>query len=143
MAPRWSWDFEDEPRPKPRAEPLAVPPADPPEGAPGPSRREALVRRRRAVALVAALALVALIVAVATSGSHHAGTGHAGMPMHAVVRPPTDPEQDEMGAVRSVLAYTPFVKEGTGTAKEIALTFDDGPGPFTPQVLTVLEQNHV
>jgi peptidoglycan-N-acetylglucosamine deacetylase len=27
--------------------------------------------------------------------------------------------------------------------KEIALTFDDGPGPYTPQVLAVLEQYHV
>ena len=143
MAPRWSWDFEDEPRPKPRGEPVAVPSAEPAEPAPGPTRREALVRRRRAVALVAALALVAVIVAVA-SGSHH-GTGgaHARTPMHAVVRPPTDPEQEEAAAVRSVLAYTPFVKEGAGTAKEVALTFDDGPGPFTPQILSVLERNHV
>ena len=101
------------------------------------------MRRRRAVALVAALALLAVIVAVASAGSDHsAGTGHAKAPLRAVSRPPTDPEQDEMKAVRSVLAYTPFVKEGTGTAKEVALTFDDGPGPFTPQVLSVLEQNH-
>ena len=35
----------------------------------------------------------------------------------------------------SVLAYTPFVKEGSGNAREIALTFDDGPGPYTPQLL--------
>jgi peptidoglycan-N-acetylglucosamine deacetylase len=28
-------------------------------------------------------------------------------------------------------------------AKEIALTFDDGPSPYTPQVLAVLEQYHV
>jgi peptidoglycan/xylan/chitin deacetylase (PgdA/CDA1 family) len=143
MAPRWSWDFEDEPRPKPRAEPLAIPPAEPTEPPPGPSRREALVRRRRAVALVAALAVIAVIVAVASAGSHHSsGTGH-GKALRAVSRPPTDPEQDEMNAVRSVLAYTPFVKEGSGTAKEVALTFDDGPGPFTPQVLSVLEHNHV
>ena len=30
-----------------------------------------------------------------------------------------------------------------GGQKEIALTFDDGPGPYTPQVLAVLEQYHV
>jgi peptidoglycan/xylan/chitin deacetylase (PgdA/CDA1 family) len=102
------------------------------------------VRRRRAVALVAALAVIAVIVAVASAGSHHgSGTGHGKAPLRAVSRPPTDPEQDEMKAVRSVLAYTPFVREGSGTAKEVALTFDDGPGPFTPQVLSVLEHNHV
>ena len=27
--------------------------------------------------------------------------------------------------------------------KEIALTFDDGPGPYTPAVLSVLEREHV
>ena len=102
------------------------------------------MRRRRAVALVAALAVIAVIVAVASAGSHHgSGTEHGKAPLRAVSRPPTDPEQDEMKAVRSVLAYTPFVREGSGTAKEVALTFDDGPGPFTPQVLSVLEHNHV
>jgi peptidoglycan/xylan/chitin deacetylase (PgdA/CDA1 family) len=32
---------------------------------------------------------------------------------------------------------------GTAGQRVIALTFDDGPGPFTPQVLSVLEQYHV
>jgi peptidoglycan/xylan/chitin deacetylase (PgdA/CDA1 family) len=151
--PRWSWDFEDEPQPRagskpPEAQPRAgsTPPGPPPRDgnvAPGPTRREALVRRRRALALVGLLALLVIIVAAASAGSggkkHPLSTGA----VHAVKRTPTDPQLDEAAAVRSVLAYTPFVKEGSGTAKEIALTFDDGPGPFTPQVLSVLEHYHV
>ncbi len=33
--------------------------------------------------------------------------------------------------------------ESTRGQKVIALTFDDGPGPYTPQVLSILEQYHV
>jgi peptidoglycan/xylan/chitin deacetylase (PgdA/CDA1 family) len=41
--------------------------------------------------------------------------------------------------------YTYQAPGGASTAgqKVIALTFDDGPGPFTPQILTLLEQYHV
>jgi peptidoglycan/xylan/chitin deacetylase (PgdA/CDA1 family) len=45
--------------------------------------------------------------------------------------------------VASVLAYTPFVKEGAARGRDIALTFDDGPGPYTPGVLSVLEHFRV
>jgi peptidoglycan-N-acetylglucosamine deacetylase len=145
MAPRWSWDFEDDPRPKAKAKPPAAPAAEPAEGGPtGPSRREALVRRRRAIALVAALALLVAVVVAASAGSHHGpSAAHPAGTVRAIVRPPSDPEKDEAAGVRSVLAYTPFMKEGGGTAREVALTFDDGPGPFTPQVLSVLERYHV
>jgi len=146
--PRWSWDFEDEPQRRAGSKPPGPPPPPLPGAeTPGPTRREALIRRRRALAAAAAvglLALLAIVVAAASSGSgrkapHPLSTGR----VRATRRAPTDPERDEAAAVRSVLAYTPFVKEGSGTAKEIALTFDDGPGPFTPQVLSVLEHYHV
>jgi peptidoglycan/xylan/chitin deacetylase (PgdA/CDA1 family) len=41
--------------------------------------------------------------------------------------------------------YTYQAPGGASTAGErvIALTFDDGPGPYTPQVLSVLQQYHV
>ncbi len=141
--PRWSWDFEDEPQPRAGSKQPGAPPR-PVRETPGPTRREALVRRRRVLAGVGLLALLAVVVVAAAAGSgkktpHPKGTGT----VHVVSRPPTDPQQDEASGVRSVLAYTPFVKEGSGTAREIALTFDDGPGPFTPQVLSVLEQYKV
>jgi peptidoglycan/xylan/chitin deacetylase (PgdA/CDA1 family) len=34
------------------------------------------------------------------------------------------------------------VRAGGGASKDIALTFDDGPGPYTPEVLDVLERFH-
>jgi peptidoglycan/xylan/chitin deacetylase (PgdA/CDA1 family) len=102
------------------------------------------VRRRRAAALVAVLVLVVVLVAVA-SGSHGAPKRSAGTRSrtHVAAKPVTDRESDQLRAVQSVLAYTPFVKQGSGKAREIALTFDDGPGPYTPQVLAVLESYHV
>ena len=41
--------------------------------------------------------------------------------------------------------YTYQAPGGAATLgkRVIALTFDDGPGPFTPQVLSVLKQDHV
>ena len=45
-------------------------------------------------------------------------------------------------AINRVLAYTPFVTSGGGRTREIALTFDDGPGPYTPQVLRTLKRLH-
>ena len=149
MVDRWSWDFEDEPK-KPRAvrppepEPaVAAGGAAPAAGSGGASPRTIQVRRRRAVALALGLALLIAIVAIA-SGSH--AKKPPAMPhvhARAAAKPPSDPEVDQATAVKSVLAYTPFVKEGGTGGRDVALTFDDGPGPYTPQVLTVLEQYHV
>jgi peptidoglycan/xylan/chitin deacetylase (PgdA/CDA1 family) len=49
--------------------------------------------------------------------------------------------QDE--AVNRVLAYTPAVREGGHRGNEVALTFDDGPGPYTPQLVATLDSLHV
>jgi len=50
------------------------------------------------------------------------------------------------GASSAAPAFYTYQVPGTGwTAgqKYVALTFDDGPGPYTPQVLSVLERYHV
>jgi peptidoglycan/xylan/chitin deacetylase (PgdA/CDA1 family) len=46
-------------------------------------------------------------------------------------------------AVAAVLRYTPFVVAGSQRRREVALTFDDGPGPLTPAILRVLTRLHV
>ncbi len=93
---------------------------------------------------MAALVLAVVIgVASGSHGSHpHAASG-ARASVHAAPKAPTDPEKDELRAVSSTLAYTPFVREGGTKGRDIALTFDDGPGPYTPQVLSVLERFQV
>ncbi len=132
MSPRWNWDFEDRNEHARR-------------GLLGQRARQAQVRRRRALAALVIIALLAVIVAE-TSGSGRprplAGVHAQVSTTRAKALPPPVPEDDQ-ATVASVLAYTPFVKEGSERGREIALTFDDGPGPYTPGVLDVLERFHV
>ncbi len=47
------------------------------------------------------------------------------------------------GAIDRTLAYTPLVRFAGSQHREVALTFDDGPGPYTPQILSILERESV
>jgi peptidoglycan/xylan/chitin deacetylase (PgdA/CDA1 family) len=146
MSPRWNWDFEDEPRaarlraPSP---PLPLPHVEALQVA-----RRTRFRRRRAAAAVAVAVVVALIVVALSGSAHHAPRSSSAaraqaLRAQALTPRARDTQADENHAVASVLAYTPFVREGTARVRDIALTFDDGPGPYTPGVLNVLEQSHV
>jgi peptidoglycan-N-acetylglucosamine deacetylase len=156
MSPRWHWDFEDlhggarsrgsgptpPPPPAPTAAPLPAPARE------SPRARLTRFRRRRAaffLGLVAAIAL--LVAALSGSGQRRVTPASAQAELARAHRLPartvSEPENDQSGAVSSVLAYTPFVREGGTRSREVALTFDDGPGPYTPEVLSVLERFHV
>ncbi len=141
----WRWDFEDEekagvlssPAPSEGQEPSPV------AGTSDDVPRRRVRRRRRGAALIVVL-VVALVVG-ALSASHHATSSTAaakrvGARPTAPAAPPTLSGDQ---AVTRVLAYTPFVRQGGSRGRDIALTFDDGPGPYTPGLLTVLERLHV
>jgi peptidoglycan/xylan/chitin deacetylase (PgdA/CDA1 family) len=111
-------------------------------------------RRRRAVALgfVAALALVVGMVAGAGSGTV-APRPAAAAPSGYLARIQTlagggpksfaiAEQGAEDAAITRTLSYTPYVRIAGSQHREIALTFDDGPGPYTPQILSVLERFH-
>lgn len=117
-------------------------------------------RRRRRVAALAALAAVVLLAAGILD------TGGA-------FSPPLDPAADSAGhatgayvallsrmtgrgrlaalsaaaaegrAIDRTLRRTPFIRVAGAQHREVALTFDDGPGPYTPAVLRVLRARHV
>jgi len=148
MSPAWKWDFED--RPKRPPEPATPQPAQPPRQGLPPTSRMVQIRRRRAIA-TAAVALSGLLVLIAllSGGGHHTMTSAGAHPEahRATDTATSDTAADtaalDAKAVASVLAYTPFVKQGGERGRDIALTFDDGPGPYTPQVLNVLERFHV
>jgi len=154
VADRWHWDFEDDEGA--RVTSMAAPPAGPPppSGPPGeptggPHRiHRVQIRRRRAVALLAGLAgLAVLIVALAQDHRRAAAQSHATvrgsrLPLPSPA-PAPQPENDKQAAVASVLAYTPFVKVGAARKPEVALTFDDGPGPYTPLLLNQLHRLHM
>lgn len=90
-----------------------------------------------------------MLLIVALSGSGHrarkpsASTAAGSVRATGADAPQRNPEAEANAAVSKVLAFTPFVRAGGGASKDIALTFDDGPGPYTPEVLTVLERLHV
>ena len=146
MSRRWQWDFESPSKPAspPPAPPVAVP--APEASVPVKPRVSAQYRRRRGAALLVLLAAIVLLVAVLSGSSKgHQGSGATGdgKAQKARSRPPSDAENDLGKAVSSVLAFTPFVREGGTSGRDVALTFDDGPGPYTPSVLSVLEHYHV
>jgi peptidoglycan-N-acetylglucosamine deacetylase len=110
-------------------------------------------RRRRAVALatMAALALIAGIAAGSGGSSRHprglaARTGYFGalatLGGTGAGSFAAREAAEENAAITSTLAYTPFVRIAGDQHREIALTFDDGPGPYTPEVLAVLRRTH-
>src|SRR5207244_3838590 len=66
--------------------------------------------------------------------------GHADPPHFRTTRKPKSPEDK---ATSRVLSYTPFLSRGSRRHREIALTFDDGPGPYTLQVVHTLRHLHV
>lgn len=114
-----------------------------------PQDPQRVYRRRRAVAAVVALAFLALAVAALTS---HGGGAHttakAAAPARAAVRhTPVEAQAlsraAEERAINHVLSYTPAVRAGGTRGNEVALTFDDGPGPYTPEILRVLVREHV
>jgi peptidoglycan/xylan/chitin deacetylase (PgdA/CDA1 family) len=107
-------------------------------------------RRRRAIAGLALLALLALLITTINShgGSHRAKPDPLASPAAAVAKP-TLAEQEalthrtEEKAIDSVLAYAPAVVSGGNKGNELALTFDDGPGPYTQQLVATLNRLHV
>jgi peptidoglycan-N-acetylglucosamine deacetylase len=148
MTPRWHWDFEDAhvPRRRPPAPPVVTEPQ--PAPTPVPARRPQFGRRRLAAALALGVVIALIVAALSGSGHQHAGSASAAQAdlaraRHARAHAPSKPENDQNGAVAATLAYTPFVREGGSRGREVALTFDDGPGPYTPEVLSVLERFHV
>lgn len=114
-------------------------------------------RRRRLVALVMLVALVLVIgIAVGSGGSStppaahasaHVSTGYftrietlagTGTGSFAAAE-----KAAENNAINKTLAYTPYIRIAGAQHREVALTFDDGPGPYTPQFVSVLKQYHV
>lgn len=104
-----------------------------------------IYRRRRAVAAIITVALVALLIAALSS---HGGSAHttttAAHAKATVKRTPTEAEAltaaAESKAIDHVLSYTPAIREGGRKGNEVALTFDDGPGPYTQQLVTELNR---
>jgi len=106
--------------------------------------------RRRFGAVMGALSVVALMIAALGSGSssHHT-IAKPPIGQHPSARQLTPAERDalahkeEEGAINAILARTPAVVQGGDKGNEVALTFDDGPGPYTMSLVNTLNRLHV
>jgi peptidoglycan/xylan/chitin deacetylase (PgdA/CDA1 family) len=96
-------------------------------------RRQAHLRRRAVASAVLAVVLTLGIVAI-TSGK---GDGADDVPPVALFskRPRIFPRNDR-------IARIPYVARAGKRKREIALTFDDGPGPYTAEVVRTLKRLH-
>ncbi|MBV9803953.1 MAG: polysaccharide deacetylase family protein [Solirubrobacterales bacterium] len=113
-------------------------------------------RRRRAIAVIALVALALLAVLLIGGGGRgvHApssvGASREGFLGHIRTLAGSGPGSlsareavAENAAIDRTLAYTPYVRIAGPQHREIALTFDDGPGPYTPDILAVLRRENV
>lgn len=105
---------------------------------------EHVFRRRRIAAFVVAIALIALLIAaIGSRGSHSPKHLPAS---HSRAADPTATQRDalltkrEGKAIDSVLSYTPVVVKGGERGNEVALTFDDGPGPYSQRLVATLQK---
>ena len=103
-----------------------------------PQRIYAIRRRRAVAALVLGIASVLILVLLLGGGSK---SPHVAA---AIVRAPKPTlDQRESAAIDKVLSYTPYISRGSPNKREVALTFDDGPGPYSPQVIDILTRENV
>ncbi len=117
-------------------------------------------RRRRALAGSAILLMLVAVLAVVLSagGSHPAGVtgghrqsvrldqhqpGQAGHRAGTPGRRTSGLLARENRAIDRLLARQPFISVGGRQRREIALSFDDGPGPYTPRLLDQLNRLRV
>jgi peptidoglycan-N-acetylglucosamine deacetylase len=115
------------------------------------ARRRQLQRRRLVAALIAVAVVVLLVVIVSSLGGGSAkpksSSTQARQQGGGGERPTRTPRKPQAGsdnaAVLSVAGYLPAIAKGGGRSKDIALTFDDGPGPDTPRIVSILKRYHV
>ncbi len=111
-------------------------------------------RRRRAIAVLVLAALALLVVVLIVSGGGTASRSGAAGQRGFFGRLRTlagtgagsfaaTERAAENGAIDRTLAYTPYVRIAGSQHREVALTFDDGPGPYTPAIVSILERQNV
>jgi peptidoglycan/xylan/chitin deacetylase (PgdA/CDA1 family) len=139
--PRWNWTWEDHDAPGSDAGD-ALP--HPPEWISAGLRS---ARRPRA-AQFGAIAVVALALQILFTGGGHHARAHATVvappPVTvAATAPPHTLAARETRAIDAVLARMPAITEGGPHGHEVALTFDDGPGPYSEHLVETLHRLRV
>jgi peptidoglycan/xylan/chitin deacetylase (PgdA/CDA1 family) len=114
------------------------------------ARKDALARTHLRRRLTALGVLVAIITLVALSLNRSAPAGSPIRPATTALPgepPPSGPDASRLAlddkSIDGVLSYTSYIARGSRRRKEVALTFDDGPGPTTPALVRYLVKNGV
>jgi len=109
-------------------------------------RRELARRRQRqrrhlaaGLGLAAVLALAVLLIPRG-SGRDEGDAVLAKAPRPSALERSIRGREEQGAALERVLGYTRFVHEGRPLKREVALTFDDGPGPYTDEILHILHR---
>lgn len=79
----------------------------------------------------------------AVAATHTGSTAAVGPSAAATTTAAAAEQTREDQAVQTALGYTAYVTSGSASKREIALTFDDGPGPYTPQIVGILKRHKV
>lgn len=104
------------------------------------------MKRRRLLFLAVPLALLVFVIALIGIPG---GGGSDGEPAQGPTEADLQAERErklalkrtrEDRAIQRVLRYTTFMRAGGGTKRQVALTFDDGPGPSTDEILDILRR---
>lgn len=98
------------------------------------------MRRRLVAAGVVLAALFMPLWILSASASKKLRSARISSGVRAVLRGERAVRRAVRGrrAVESLLPEAPVLREAPGAGREVALTFDDGPGPFTDEILDIL-----
>ncbi|MGO9882880.1 MAG: polysaccharide deacetylase family protein [Solirubrobacteraceae bacterium] len=114
-----------------------------------------IYRRRRRAGALAVISVLALVIGVFVGAQGGGRSAHHAAPTarhFSRIKTPAGggpasvaaaEQRDQNAAIDRTLAYTPYVRIAGSQHREMALTFDDGPGPYTPAILAILEREHV
>ena len=80
---------------------------------------------------------------IADPAAHPPAAKSATQPAAATSAPPSAAQQLCPTPARQPVSAAPAMAGGDPAARTVALTFDDGPGEFTPQVLDILSEKQV
>jgi peptidoglycan/xylan/chitin deacetylase (PgdA/CDA1 family) len=115
-----------------------------------PSSLKTRIRRRERLVPVLGISgvifLVLLVHLVEGGGGHNGGDARKGLPHVPPITRSAERvrlETAQHGAIQRVLGYAPYISRGSSRRREVALTFDDGPGSATRQILHILHRYRV
>jgi hypothetical protein len=100
------------------------------------TQRRVYRRRRLAAAIVGVGPITALALPLRSLG----GAAHASRRVQTRARARVTLAVREHEAIQRVRSYAPAITSGGSHGDEVALTFDDGPGPYTERLVGVLNK---